>query len=274
MPDYRKKNCEAWCSCCIHRLTVAGVAWARPSQSTFLHGWKRGCKVPLLTEELMVFDSYWEGEPVFREEDSPLVAASVHMSDPTFVHVWGALTGLYLAWNFMSKSCTLHEKQQRHQPKSEGNNNQWERERERERERDWLKVSSVDSLRTTNRFNLKKITQVVVTHTIGPSTQEADKGTSEFKASLFYRVSYRTARATQRIPVLKNNNKSHQVVQAFNPSTQVAEGGGTQGGVPLWIWSRPRLQSETLSQNKKETTTTTKPINHGKENNKWIKSIS
>ena len=123
----------AWCSCCSHRLSVAGVAWARPSQSTFLHGWKRGCKVPLLTEELMVFDSYWEGEPVFHEEDTPLVVASVHVSDPTFVHVWGALTGLYLAWNFMSKSCTLHEKQQRHQPKSEGNSNERERERERER---------------------------------------------------------------------------------------------------------------------------------------------
>ena len=105
----------------------------------------------------------------------------------------------------MSKSCTLHEKQHRHQPKSEGNSNERER--------------------TTNRFNFKKISQAVVTHTIGPSTQEADKGISEFKASLFYRVSYRTARATQRIPVLKNNNKSHQVVQAFNPSTQVAEGG-------------------------------------------------
>ena len=46
-----------------------------------------------------------------------------------------------------------------------------------------------------------------MTHTIGPSTQEADKGTSEFKASLFFRVSYKTARATGRIPVLKNNNK-------------------------------------------------------------------
>ena len=47
----------------------------------------------------------------------------------------------------------------------------------------------------------------------------------ESEANLVYVVSYKTARATGRIPVLKNNNKSHQVVQAFNPSTQVAEGG-------------------------------------------------
>ena len=145
------------------------------------------------------------------------------------------------------------------------------REREKERERDWLKVSSVDSLRTTNRFNFKKISQAVVTHTIGPSTQEADKGISEFKASLFYRVSYRTTRATWRIPVLKNNNKSHQVVQAFNPSTQVAE-----GGVALWIWSRTRLQSETLSQNKNKPNknnnqTTTKEKQSIKQRNKWWK---
>jgi hypothetical protein len=33
---------------------------------------------------------------------------------------------------------------------------------------------------------------------------------SEFKASLIYRVSSRTARATQRNPVLKNKNKQQQ----------------------------------------------------------------
>jgi hypothetical protein len=35
-----------------------------------------------------------------------------------------------------------------------------------------------------------------------------DKWISEFEASLVYRVSSRTARATQRNPVLKNKNKT------------------------------------------------------------------
>jgi hypothetical protein len=37
-----------------------------------------------------------------------------------------------------------------------------------------------------------------MTHAFIPSTQEADAGRSEFKASMVYRTSYRTARATQR----------------------------------------------------------------------------
>jgi hypothetical protein len=37
-----------------------------------------------------------------------------------------------------------------------------------------------------------------------------DKQISEFKASLVYRVSSRTARATQRNPVLKNQKKKKE----------------------------------------------------------------
>ena len=42
----------------------------------------------------------------------------------------------------------------------------------------------------------------MVAHAFEPSTQEA--ALCEFKASLVYRASSRTARATQRNPVLKN----------------------------------------------------------------------
>jgi hypothetical protein len=44
-------------------------------------------------------------------------------------------------------------------------------------------------------------TPLKMVHTFVPSTQEA--GRSEFEASLVYRVSSRTARATQRNPVLQ-----------------------------------------------------------------------
>jgi hypothetical protein len=47
---------------------------------------------------------------------------------------------------------------------------------------------------------------VVVAQAFNPSTQEAEAGRSlEFKASLDYRVSSRTAKATQRNPVLKTH---------------------------------------------------------------------
>jgi hypothetical protein len=39
---------------------------------------------------------------------------------------------------------------------------------------------------------------------------------SEFEASLVYKVSSRTARATQRNPVLKNKNKTKQKNQQTN----------------------------------------------------------
>jgi hypothetical protein len=48
----------------------------------------------------------------------------------------------------------------------------------------------------------------VVVHTFNPSTQEAKEDRpSEFKASLIYRGSFRTSRATQRNPVFKNRQK-------------------------------------------------------------------
>jgi hypothetical protein len=40
-----------------------------------------------------------------------------------------------------------------------------------------------------------------------------DRQISEFKASLVYKVSSRTARATQRNPVSKNNNNKQQQQQ-------------------------------------------------------------
>jgi hypothetical protein len=50
----------------------------------------------------------------------------------------------------------------------------------------------------------------VVAHTFNPRTQEAEAGGSQFKASLVYRVGSRTARATQRNPVWKNQNKRRE----------------------------------------------------------------
>jgi hypothetical protein len=45
----------------------------------------------------------------------------------------------------------------------------------------------------------------VVAHAFSPSTRGGrDRQISEFEASLVYKVSSRTARATQRNPVLKN----------------------------------------------------------------------
>jgi hypothetical protein len=43
---------------------------------------------------------------------------------------------------------------------------------------------------------------VVVAHSFNPSTQETEAGRSESKANLVYRVSSRTAKATQRNPSL------------------------------------------------------------------------
>jgi hypothetical protein len=47
----------------------------------------------------------------------------------------------------------------------------------------------------------------MVVHTFNPSTWEAEAGGFEFEASLVYRVSSRTAKATQRNPVSKNQKK-------------------------------------------------------------------
>ena len=43
----------------------------------------------------------------------------------------------------------------------------------------------------------------MVMHTFDPSTQEAEAGGSLFKTSLVYRVSFRTAKAAKRNPVLR-----------------------------------------------------------------------
>jgi hypothetical protein len=54
---------------------------------------------------------------------------------------------------------------------------------------------------------------VVVAHAFNPSTWEAEAGRFLFEASLVYRVSSRTARATraiQRNPVSKNKTKQKQ----------------------------------------------------------------
>jgi hypothetical protein len=48
----------------------------------------------------------------------------------------------------------------------------------------------------------------VVTHAFNPSTWERGRRISEFKASLVYRVSSRTAGTTQRNPVSKNQNQN------------------------------------------------------------------
>jgi hypothetical protein len=51
--------------------------------------------------------------------------------------------------------------------------------------------------------------RAVVAHAFNPSTREGGRGRwiSEFEASLVYRVSSRTARATQRNPVWKKGKK-------------------------------------------------------------------
>jgi hypothetical protein len=51
---------------------------------------------------------------------------------------------------------------------------------------------------------------VAAAHAFNPSTWEADRQISEFEASLIYRVSSRTARATQRNPVSKKKKKKRK----------------------------------------------------------------
>jgi hypothetical protein len=57
--------------------------------------------------------------------------------------------------------------------------------------------------------NLKELNGLaVVAYVFNPSTWKAEAGVSlEFEASLVYRVSSRTARATQRNPVSKKKKK-------------------------------------------------------------------
>jgi hypothetical protein len=55
-----------------------------------------------------------------------------------------------------------------------------------------------------SKFSLKPD---MVVHALNPSSREAEAGGFEFKASLVYKVSSRTARAIQRNPVWKNHTK-------------------------------------------------------------------
>jgi hypothetical protein len=55
----------------------------------------------------------------------------------------------------------------------------------------------------------------VVAHAFNPSTREAGRQISEFEASLVYRVSSRTARATQRNLVSKNQKKKKKSIYIF-----------------------------------------------------------
>jgi hypothetical protein len=51
----------------------------------------------------------------------------------------------------------------------------------------------------------------MVAHFFNPSTQEAEAGGfPKFEASLFYKVSSRTARAIKRSPVSRNKNKNNK----------------------------------------------------------------
>jgi hypothetical protein len=49
---------------------------------------------------------------------------------------------------------------------------------------------------------------VAVAHTFNPSSRETEAADLEFEANLVYRVSFRTARATQRNPVPKKQNQT------------------------------------------------------------------
>jgi hypothetical protein len=65
-------------------------------------------------------------------------------------------------------------------------------------------------------MNFKKVSNGGIY--LNPSTREAEAGKSlEFKASLVYRVSSRTAKATQKIPVSKNKTKQQQPYPALSP---------------------------------------------------------
>jgi hypothetical protein len=71
-----------------------------------------------------------------------------------------------------------------------------------------FKVSSRTARGTQN--NTKKVCKPgVVAHAFNPSTWEAEAGRFEFKASLVYKVSSGTARATEK-PCLKNKQTNKQ----------------------------------------------------------------
>jgi hypothetical protein len=67
----------------------------------------------------------------------------------------------------------------------------------------------------------------VVAHAFNPSTWEAETEISEFEASLVYRVSSRTARATQRNPVSKTKNKNKTKKKQKKERQKIGDLGGT-----------------------------------------------
>jgi hypothetical protein len=73
---------------------------------------------------------------------------------------------------------------------------------------------------------LKSISQSpgVVAHTFNPSTREAERQASEFEASLVYKVSSRTARATQRNPVSKKKKKKKPKNQKNKTKKSTSQG--------------------------------------------------
>jgi hypothetical protein len=62
----------------------------------------------------------------------------------------------------------------------------------------------------------------VVAHAFNPSTWEAEAGGFlEFEASLVYRVSSRTAKATQRNPVSKKAKKKKKFIYSYFMYTSI-----------------------------------------------------
>ena len=66
---------------------------------------------------------------------------------------------------------------------------------------------SITKPQASQGCTVKNLSPGVVAHAYNPSNWEAKAGRFEFKANLVCRVSSRTARNTQRNPVLKNKTK-------------------------------------------------------------------
>ena len=75
-----------------------------------------------------------------------------------------------------------------------------------------MSENNYNVLRYINKINLKKKKKPgILAHIFNPSTWEAaGKWISEFEASLVYKVSSRTAGATQRNPVSKNQKNTNK----------------------------------------------------------------
>lgn len=79
------------------------------------------------------------------------------------------------------------------------------------------------------RMEISRARWAVVVHDFSPNTPEAEAGgTLKFEASLVYRASSRTARVTQRNPVLKTPPKQKQ--SNNKPTKQPASGAHASRG--------------------------------------------